>query len=292
MNEDLLNIIESTITDNDLENVDLNDNEIFKEVFNLTKTICSQFIEINTTLEDEIKNYLSIKQNMVKPPVYTESDLLYLKLKFDFISKIPQPEQRSDEWHNFRNNRLTASDLYSVIDEKAKSKRKQLLYKKCGGDVPFLAGEAIKHGIKFEPLATQIYEKRNNIIVTEFGCIPHPIVPFFGASPDGIVSYKSENKNYIGRMLEIKCPKSRKITGVIPPAYYAQIQGQLEVCDLEYCDFLECDFQIYTKDKYLADTESKEKGVIVELYDASLSKSKYYYYENTKISPELGNESN
>ena len=46
------------------------------EVFNLTKTICSQFIEINTTIEEEIKNYLSIKQNMVKPPVYNESDLL------------------------------------------------------------------------------------------------------------------------------------------------------------------------------------------------------------------------
>ena len=28
----------------------------------------------------------------------------------------------------------------------------------------------------------------------------------FGASPDGIVEWESENKNYVGRMLEIKMP--------------------------------------------------------------------------------------
>ena len=46
-------------------------------------------------------------------------------------------------------------------------------------------------------------------------------------------------------MLEIKCPKSRIITGFIPEVYRAQIQGQLEVCGLDYCDFLECDIKVY-----------------------------------------------
>ena len=53
-------------------------------------------------------------------------------------------------------------------------------------------------------------------------------IDYFGASPDGIVSYESKNKDYVGRMLEIKCPKSRKIDGIIPIGYYYQIQGQLE----------------------------------------------------------------
>ena len=35
-------------------------------------------------------------------------------------------------------------------------------------------------------------------------------------------------------MLEIKCPKSRKLNGFVPEYYLAQVQGQLEVCDLEY----------------------------------------------------------
>ena len=106
------------------------------------------------------------------------------------------------------------------------------------------------------------------------------IISFFGASPDGIVSYDSNNKNYIGRMLEIKCPKSRKITGIIPPGYFAQIQGQLEVCDLQFCDFLECDFKIYEKEDYLADTTHEFKGVIVELYDTNISKHSYHYYDD------------
>ena len=60
------------------------------------------------------------------------------------------------------------------------------------------------------------YERRNNLIIDEYGCIPHPEIDYFGASPDGIVSYESLNRNFIGRMLEIKCPKSRKIDGNIP----------------------------------------------------------------------------
>ena len=58
-------------------------------------------------------------------------------------------------------------------------------------------GPALLHGIKFEPVATQIYEKRNNVEVIEFGCLPHPYIPYFGASPDGICGFNSKNKNYV-----------------------------------------------------------------------------------------------
>ena len=115
--------------------------------------------------------------------------------------------------------------------------------KKCGVEEPFTPGAAIIHGVKYEDVAISIYEKRNRVNVKEYGCIPHPTIPFLGASPDGICYYDSENKEYIGRMLEIKCPKSRKLNGFVPEYYLAQVQGQLEVCDLEYCDFLECNIE-------------------------------------------------
>ena len=97
-------------------------------------------------------------------------------------------------------------------------------------------------------------------------------------------------------MLEIKCPKSRIITGFIPEVYQAQIQGQLEVCDLEYCDFLECDFQIYdTKRDFLDDFYMKddivnafktknnmEKGLIFETYN-TITKSYSYEYSNIEF---------
>ena len=138
--------------------------------------------------------------------------------------------------------------------------------------------------------------KGTDLTILEFGCLPHPHIPFFGASPDGITSYNSNNKHYIGRMLEIKCPKSRPINGIIPAGYYAQMQGQLEVCDLEYCDYLECDFQFYKsldaffndyndhnnkelyENKHFVKTLSgKEKGIILELYNTDTKQHLFNY---------------
>ena len=208
-----------------------------------------------------------------EPPEYTESDLHYLECKLAELETIPQPEQRTPEWYEFRNNRLTASDLWSVMDNN-ESKMHDILKKKCGVEQSYKPGPAILHGIKFEDVATWIYQRRNDVDMVEFGCLPHRFVPYFGASPDGICGNKSKNKNYIGRMLEIKCPKSRIITGFIPEVYRAQIQGQLEVCDLEYCDFLECDIKVYnSKEDFLADSLviNGENGI--ETIDYSKTKS-------------------
>ena len=229
------------------------------------------------------------KKLCVESPNYNSSELLLLESKIKYLETIPQPEQRTPEWYVFRNERLTASDLLYAIDCSSK-KRAEIIKKKCGYNPPFTPGQAILHGIKYEPIATEIYEGRNDLIIMEFGCLPHQHIPFFGASPDGIVSYDSNNKNYIGRMLEIKCPKSRIITGIIPDSYYAQIQGQLEVCDLEYCDFLECDIKEYSdKNAFFKDSpdgenvscylqaNNNEKGIIIELYDTQQKKNTYIY---------------
>ena len=282
MNEDLFNIINDIFINNELEGCDLYDNTIYEEIKIMILVIYTQITSLNTSddviiVEKEIDKLLYQRQHMVKDPIYNESDLLYFEAKIKYLEKIPQPEQRSKEWYIFRNNRLTASDFYSVIDNGSKARRNELIMKKCGEEMPFLTNPAILHGVKFEDMAVKIYEKQNKVKVNEFGCLPHPIIPFFGASPDGIVSYESENKNYVGRMLEIKCPKSRKITGIIPDGYFAQIQGQLEVCDLEYCDYLECDFQMYSSKEDFFKDDIREKGVIVELYDTKLKKTLYNY---------------
>lgn len=245
-------------------------------------------------------------------PHYDSDELNYLGSKIRYLEKIPQPEQRTEEWYIFRNNRLTASDLFYVIDEydkkmckknyKPSRKYNDMICKKCGVEMPFIKGDAINHGIKFEPLATLIYEKRNNIEIIEFGCLPHQHIPFFGASPDGIVGYNSQNKKLVGRMLEIKCPKSRPINGVIPDTYFAQMQGQLEVCDLRYCDYLECDFKFYKSEEdffddikesksenennlsysekeleFVLNKKNMECGVIVEFYNTDTQKYIYHY---------------
>ena len=137
-------------------------------------------------------------------------------------------------------------------------------------------------------VATWIYQQRNDVSLNL-----DVFVPYFE-------SIKSKNKNYIGRMLEIKCPKSRVITGFIPEVYRAQIQGQLEVCDLEYCDFLECEIKVYnSKEDFIEDslviknddgTETidyrktkagNEKGAIFEIQNSQTKGYTYKYnYES------------
>ena len=253
---------------------ELNDKSMIQEYIDITKHI---FLQINENIEniDDL-----IKDQLIK---YRENICLSIKddipKNIDIITelkKIKLPAQRTKEWYEFRQNRLTASDMGTVMGSNPYSNRNKLIAKKCGYDEPFFSSPAIKHGIKFEDVAIHIYEKRNNVSVHEYGCIPHPKIPHFGASPDGICDVNSVNKEYIGRMLEIKCPKSRVINEFVPSYYELQVQGQLEVCNLELCDYLECSITEYsTIDEFKEDSletldlvfkNNTEKGVILETY--------------------------
>lgn len=202
--------------------------------------------------------------------------------KVQALMKIPQYKQRSPEWFQQRHGMLTASSAAKglLIDEDDMERsekgvvsllqnakigqscypygggKKALLISKCDPEHSFTGSDATRWGTRYEPVATLIYEKKNNTNVIEFGLLPHPTLEWLGASPDGITPD--------GIMLEIKCPYNREITGIPPIYYWIQVQLQLEVCDLEYCDFEECDFEEYTTEKeYLADSSAEEKGVML-----------------------------
>ena len=287
--KDIEIIINDFLKNNPIDNNTFYNDDENKNLIDLIYHIFEQYNEINSDIVYEIKEYIEellLQHIKLEEPLYSLSYLKYLEDKLSYLEKIPQPEQRTPEWYEFRNNRLTASDLYHITSDN-KCKIIDIVKKKCGVESTFSPGAAILHGIKFESVATKIYEDRCGVVMTEFGCLPHSSIPFFGASPDGICSIKSENKNYVGRMLEIKCPKSRPITGIIPPVYFAQVQGQLEVCDLEYCDFLECELREYdNKQQFFEDTNNEnyllrkngnEKGVIIEVYDKTVKKTIYFY---------------
>ena len=259
-----------------------------KEIIDDILLIYYEITEGKTAKNSIIRDLLL--QPVAISPIYCNEYIENIKNKIINLKKIKQPEQRSEEWHTFRNNRLTASDLATALKKNKYSSRDVLIAKKCGYTEKFLAGSAILHGVKYEDVAIKIYENRNNVIVDEYGCIPHPEIDYFAASPDGICSYESKNINYIGRMLEIKCPKSREITGVVPEHYELQVQGQLEVCDLNLCDFLECDIKEYGNlTDFIQDSldetnlkmnkENMEKGVIIEIYDRN-KKTNIYKYLN------------
>lgn len=211
-------------------------------------------------------------------PKVTLNKEIYLKEQVKILKNIHQPEQKSQEWYEMRNTMLTASDWGTVLGENHYSNSTEVLKKKCGID-KFVTNAAMAWGNKYEYVAVQIYEYRNNVSILEFGCIRHPFISFLGASPDGITTD--------GIMLEIKCPSTRKITGIPPRYYWCQVQGQLEVCELDRCDFLECslkeyggddaEYEYYTdnfKGDKLLNKYGNEKGVIAEFYD---SDHKFFY---------------
>lgn len=169
------------------------------------------------------------------------------------LKELKLPDQRTPEWYAMRKNKLTASSFADALGKGHFSSRNQSLYDKIV-DKPFEPNPITEWGTKYEEVATRFYEYLTGTSIYEFGMIPHSEFPAFGASPDGICDINSPPE-YIGRMLEIKCPPKRKFTKTVPPHYWMQMQGQLEVCDLEECDFLQVkleeydNFEEYKKDK-------------------------------------------
>lgn len=197
--------------------------------------------------------------------IYQRSTILE---KVEKLKQLKLPEQRSEEWYKIREGILTASSLADAIGEGHFSTREELLLQKCGGprgEVPF---SIVEWGVMYEPVATSFYEKLNNLTVLEFGLVPHPEFKIFGASPDGICDVDSP-EDYIGRMLEIKCPPKRNFTGEVPRHYWMQMQGQLESCNLEECDFLQVKFIEYFNESDYVEDVYLEDGIVKEGYSSN-----------------------
>jgi putative phage-type endonuclease len=213
-------------------------------------------------LRDFIDSYMKDKIVDFKERILNRIDILD---KLDILKKLELPEQRSEEWYKIREGILTASSLADAIGEGHFSTKDQLLIQKCGGprgEVPF---HIVEWGVMYEPVATKFYELINHLTVLEFGLVPHPEFKIFGASPDGICDSDSP-PDYVGRMLEIKCPPKRKFTKEVPRHYWMQMQGQLESCNLEECDFLQVKFieyfneQEYNDDLIMDDGDEIKEG--------------------------------
>jgi len=139
-------------------------------------------------------------------------------------------EQRSQEWLDLRENMITASDAASAIGESPYESedafvKKKVLRTKWAGN------EATAHGTLLEPIVREMYDQKYNRKSHEIGLVQHRDYPWLGASPDGVTED--------GILVEIKCPKSRKITSNVPKHYWPQVQLQLEITDLEECDFVQ-----------------------------------------------------
>jgi putative phage-type endonuclease len=145
---------------------------------------------------------------------------------------LPQYEQRSAEWFAQRKNKLTSSDLDTVLGRNKYSTTDEVLFRKCGIEKPFAGNIATRHGQKYEDEAIDIYCKKYNKKSYPFGLIAHPTISWLGGSPDDIT--------HDGIVIEVKCPFQRKIImGEIPTHYLTQVLMNMEICNLDKAVFIE-----------------------------------------------------
>jgi putative phage-type endonuclease len=217
------------------------------------------------SLEDTLQNLDEMLRELGK--LRSQESISYPSIvrdgHLDYLKGIYQPEQKTQEWYDFRHDHITASNAWKALGTIAS--QNQLIYEKCK---PLntekynssLTETPMSWGNKYEYLTTCLYEEKNQTKIGTFGCIAHKDYPFLAASPDGIVTGEI---NY-GRMIEIKNVVSREITGIPKLDYYIQMQLQMEVCDLEECDFVETKFIEYDSElEFKSDESTNKKGVIL-----------------------------
>jgi len=259
--------IENLYSGDDIED-DMN--ELLEDAFQIFITLFYPECSITTSQipdSGDIQIEIKLSSDMVD----------ILEQKIQGLRDIPQPVQRTPEWYQFRSNLITASNAWKAFE--SQSAINQLIYEKCQPIKPPVqvdenikiihnvnTNTAMHHGQKYEPVSVMLYESVYKTKVEDFGCIQHSTYKFLGASPDGInVDQMSER---FGRMLEIKNPVSRDITGIPKKEYWVQMQLQMEVCDLDECDFFETKFVEYPDSQSYKNDESssKKKGVIIQFY--------------------------
>lgn len=196
---------------------------------------------------------------------------ILIQEKINYIRNKPQPEQRTNEWYLFRHNLITASSAWKIF--KTQSSINQLIVEKCK-ELDIAKYDVVNtstpmhHGNKYEDVSIMLYEHMYDTKIEDFGCIQHDKYKFLGASPDGI-NIDSNSERY-GRMLEIKNPTTREITGIPKEDYWIQMQLQMETCNLNECDFLETSFKEYENEEdfyndgtFTYTNEDELKGIMI-----------------------------
>ena len=265
---------------NEISSYDFTEN--FKNTITsvMQKDLASVYPDLNMddVIDYCVLNILSIVYNTFIPKrshygTYTDGmpNINITSSKINALRDVYQPEQRTTEWYQFRYNLITASNAWKIFD--TQSALNQIIYEKCkpldtSKYQSVNVNSAMHWGQKYEPLSIMYYEREYNTKIEDFGCIPHPRCKCLGASPDGI-NVDPTSERY-GRMLEIKNPVSRKLTGIPKKDYWIQMQLQMATCNLPTCDFLETVFHEYeTKEEFDADgsftltSDDKVKGIIM-----------------------------
>ncbi len=141
--------------------------------------------------------------------------------------------QRTEPWYEKRKKHLTASAFATAVGKNPYESRCQAIEKKVGLAPGFKGNAATAHGNKYEQEAIELYEKKWDKKVLEFGLLEsmNEGEDFLAGSPDGITAD--------GILIEVKCPLRRKPNGSVPGHYMFQVQGLLRMLRIREAHFIE-----------------------------------------------------
>jgi putative phage-type endonuclease len=179
-------------------------------------------------------------------------------------------EQGTDEWFTARIGKVTAS---RVADLMAKTKTgysasrdnymaqlvcERLTKTKAEG----FTNAAMEWGTEQEPFARAAYEAKTGVMVEEVGFVPHPLIEWAGASPDGLVGADG--------LVEIKCPNTATmidtlLTGKVPSKYNIQMQFQMACTGRHWCDYVVFDPRMPAKAQLFVKRVFRDDAFIQEM---------------------------
>jgi len=132
----------------------------------------------------------------------------------------------SEEWLEFRRNKIMATDAPVIMGVSPWTTPLQL-YKKKKERVESATNTYMKRGLELEPIARDLFEEKMGIFVWPEVRVSEEF-DWMGATFDGI--------NDDGIVVEIKCPGHKDhdlaIEGNIPEKYFPQCQHQMMVADV------------------------------------------------------------
>ncbi len=178
-------------------------------------------------------------------PEWTKRSLEDKKAQIETLCNRPQVAQRTDEWYKQTANVLTASEfsnLFGSARQRANLVSSKVNYvpKEYLPQLAFPTSQinALTWGIRFEPVVKQMLEKKWSAKIHDLGRLVHATDTHLAASPDGLI-VSTPHRERLGRLIEIKCPYSRKVGAEIPFEYWVQMQIQMEVADIDECEYVE-----------------------------------------------------
>ena len=156
-------------------------------------------------------------------------------------------EQRTDEWHQARLGKVTASKIADVMAKgrgnapsaTRENYEAQLIAERLTGrPTEGFSSAAMQWGTDNEDQARSAYSFIEDVDVEEVGFVDHPAIDMAGASPDGLVGTNG--------LVEIKCPNTathlRFIeNGTIDRRYLFQMNWQMACTGRQWCDFVSYD---------------------------------------------------